>query len=313
MKVLKYFSEGKFYNDNETSKDNAQGNFHAKIHEKKPKPLRNSYRIQTLVNDNRNLTSDQFRTLLPVNTTTEVMLEKHNYNQDAQNISKIHQFKPKVIGNESRLLKNSLYLAKNDFQINPDVLHKTDIRNAQALSRETPEWAQRPMKHYTPEFFNPSMKAERLKEDKNLDVFGNQLQKRIRKTKSEQNMYNVPGQITLKQDSTRQFWMDKDYHNGKISKPKVIYKPEEMQRERSLIKMNWPENLKKQSYDTPIVAKIGSGEYHSRLLNGKRQEAKVLENIKLYESNPSNLKKQKPIEIKLGASTWNPDNIIMLD
>ena len=36
-----------------------------------------------------------------------------------------------VNGSNNRLLKNSLKLAKTDFDMNRDVLQKTDIRNSQ--------------------------------------------------------------------------------------------------------------------------------------------------------------------------------------
>jgi len=79
--------------------------------------------------------------------------------QVSNDVSKVNQFKPKVDGTNNRLLKNSLFLKKGDFQLNNDVLHKTDIRNSQALSKEGPEWTLGTMEHYKKEHFDPAAKA----------------------------------------------------------------------------------------------------------------------------------------------------------
>lgn len=107
----------------------------------------------------------------------------------AEDIDKIHIFKPQIKGNESRLLKQSLFLRKDDFQVNPDVLHKTDIRNSQAISKDAPDWTLRTMEWYGPEYFDPAAKAQRIKPKGRTDVFGNPPNEMPRKLKKNEKQF----------------------------------------------------------------------------------------------------------------------------
>lgn len=132
-----------------------------------PVPLKTSAHITDTISQAKHTQTSRFDCYLPANTATKRLIDTHVFIDGGKGPTQ-----PIPVP----ALRNSLYLAKSQFTMNVDHLGKKSlVTNAQANSRDLPEWCLGPMKYYKPENFDISQAKKGPQDTDKKDIFGKKL------------------------------------------------------------------------------------------------------------------------------------------